>query len=529
MIHSPTKLSADSFLKALIALLLLSFIFSSCGEEPRPEAFLSKSPLIPKPNSVQEKGSSFLVKPNMSLSYFKGDSGNEKLANQIAREWNTLTGKEMKVGGDSKEGGIVLENLSNNSEDLERHTIVIDENEIKIAATNPVGFYRGWQTVKQLILLEDAKGSEKIYIPTGVINDNPTYEYRGTMLDVSRHFFTVEEVKEHIDMIALYKFNHLHLHLSDDQGWRIEIKSWPNLTKHGGSTEVGGGEGGFYTQEDYRAIVSYAADRFITIVPEIDMPGHTNAALASYPELNCDGKQRELYTGIEVGFSTLCVKKELTYKFLDDVIGEIAAMTPGPYFHLGGDESHVTPEDEYLIFINRAVEIIEKHGKTPMGWDEFTAGDIPANSVGQHWHTPENAIRGQAKGGKVVMSPAKRAYLDMQYDSTSTYGLHWAAYIEVKDGYDWDPGTYIPGLNKENILGIEAPLWTETVSNLDEAEYLIYPRLLGYAEVGWTPAKDRSWDDYSKRLAQHASYLQKLGIDFYRSKQVEWETEVVAK
>ena len=378
-------------------------------------------------------------------------------------------------------------------------------------------------------MLEQAKGPGKVYIPTGAIIDNPNFEYRGTMLDVSRHFFTLEEVKEHIDMIALYKFNYLHLHLSDDQGWRIEIKSWPNLTKHGGSTEVGGGEGGFFTQEQYKELIQYAQDRYITIVPEIDMPGHTNAALASYPELNCDGKARELYTGTEVGFSTFCVDKEVTYQFIDDVVREISEMTPGPYFHMGGDESHVTPKDEYLVFVNKAIDIIKKHGKTPMGWDEFTAGDTGSNSLAQHWHTQENALRAQEKGGKVLMSPAKRAYLDMQYDSTSRYGLHWAAFINIKEGYDWDPESYIPGLNKESIVGIEAPLWTETVSNLNEAEYLLYPRLLGYSEVGWTAAKDRSWDDYRNRLAQHSGYLQKLGIEFYESPMVEWETDEMAK
>jgi len=521
-------MSIDSFLKALIALIILSLIFSSCGEEPRPKASLKEVPLIPKPTLVKDKGSSFLINPDLEL-YHQGEEGDFKeICEFIAKEWKALTGYNLSINTLVPETkGIVLIGVGDDDE-ADGYTMGINEDYIQIEG-GMTGFGQAFQTLKQIILLQQQNEATKNLIPTGLIVDEPNFEYRGTMLDVSRHFFTVEEVKQHIDMIALYKFNYLHLHLSDDQGWRIEIKSWPKLTTHGGTTEVGGGEGGFFTQEDYKEIVSYAAERFITIVPEIDMPGHTNAALSSYPELNCDGKPRELYTGMEVGFSTLCVKKELTYKFIDDVIGEIAALTPGPYFHLGGDESHVTPEDEYLIFINRAVAIIEKHGKIPMGWDEFTAGDIPANSVGQHWNTTENAVRGQDKGGKVVMSPAKRAYLDMQYDSTSTYGLHWAAYIEVKDGYDWDPESYIPGLKKENILGIEAPLWTETVSNLDEAEYLIYPRLLGYSEIGWTPAKDRSWEEYSKRLGQHASYLQKLGIDFYRSPQVEWETEVVAK
>jgi hexosaminidase len=277
------------------------------------------------------------------------------------------------------------------------------------------------------------------------------------------------------------------MHLSDDQGWRIEIKSWPNLANHGGDTQVGGGKGGYYTQEQYADIVKYASDRYITIVPEIDMPGHTNAALASYAELNCNGKATDLYTGTDVGFSTLCTKKDITYKFINDVVGEIAEMTPGPYFHIGGDESHATKVEDYIPFINKVQDIVAS-----------------------------------SQGAKVLMSPAIKAYLDMQYDSTTPLGLHWAAYIEVDDAYNWDPATLVPGLGKENIIGIEAALWSETVTNLDEIEYMIFPRLPGYAEIGWTPASMRNWDEYKTRLAKHDSYFKAMGINYYQSKKVPW-------
>ncbi len=171
------------------------------------------------------------------------------------------------------------------------------------------------------------------------------------MLDVARHFFGVADVKRFVDLMALYKLNRLHLHLTDDQGWRLAIRSWPKLAKHGGSTEVGGGPGGFYTQRQYAELVAYAAARYVTVVPEIDMPGHTNAALASYAKLSCDGIAPALYTGIEVGFSSLCIRKELTYRFVDDVIGEVAALTPGPYLHIGGDEAQATAPDDYVYFL----------------------------------------------------------------------------------------------------------------------------------------------------------------------------------
>jgi hexosaminidase len=344
------------------------------------------------------------------------------------------------------------------------------------------------------------------------------------MLDVSRHFFSVEDVKRFIDLISYYKINHLHLHLSDDQGWRIEIKSWPNLTVHGGSTQVGGGKGGFYTQEQYSDIVKYAQQRFITIVPEIDMPGHTNAALASYAELNADGKARELYTGTEVGFSTFAARKDVTYKFVDDVIRELAAITPGPYIHIGGDESHSTKKDDYIYFIEKVQQIVRSHGKKVIGWDEIATTKMIEGAIAQFWDKAPNALKAVEQGRQVLFSPAKKAYLDMQYDSSTKLGLHWAAYIEVDKGYNWDPAELVPGIQKENILGVEAPLWSETVTNMDEIEYMVFPRLPGIAEIGWTPALKREWSEYKTRLAAHGERFTAMGIDYYKSRLVPWDS-----
>jgi hexosaminidase len=316
--------------------------------------------------------------------------------------------------------------------------------------------------------------------------------------------------------------NVLHLHLSDDQGWRIEIKSWPNLTALGGQTEVGGGEGGFYTQEQYSEIVKYAQERFITVIPEIDMPGHTNAALASYPELNASGKATELYTGTDVGFSSLATGKEITYKFIGDVVRELSALTPGPWFHIGGDESNATKLEDYIPFVNRVQDTVAAYGKQVLGWDEIALATLKPNTAVQYWAKEANAIKGIAQGAKVLMSPSKYAYIDMQYDSTSIYGLHWAAYIEVDEAYNWDPASLAPGIKKENILGIECPLWAETIAVRAEAEYLLFPRLPGYAEIGWTPVELRSWDDYKVRLANHGERMTAMGISFYPSTRVDW-------
>jgi hexosaminidase len=258
------------------------------------------------------------------------------------------------------------------------------------------------------------------------------------------------------------------------------------------------------------------------VVPEIDMLGHTNAALASYAELNCSGKATKLYTGIEVGFSTLCVRKEITYKFIDDVMRELAAITPGPYLHLGGDESHVTKKEDYIYLVDKVQEIVESHGKLAMGWDEISLSTLKPNTVAQYWSNAENAARAVKQGAKLLMSPAKQAYVDMKYDSTTTLGQHWAAYIEVDSAYIWDPAKMVPGIGKENILGVEAALWTETITNMDELEYMVFPRLAGIAEVGWTPSDLRSWDEYKIRLGKHGERMRALDINYYPSSLIQW-------
>jgi hexosaminidase len=401
----------------------------------------------------------------------------------------------------------------------------ITEDLVQVSAKSEAGLFYGIQTLRQLLpaTIESNQVQEGPWeVATGVIRDQPRFEYRGAMLDVARHFFDVEEVKTYIDYLAMYKFNALHLHLSDDQGWRIEIKSWPRLAEYGGSKEVGGGEGGYYTQEQYRELVAYAADRFITIVPEIDMPGHTQAALASYPELSCKGKDQELYTGIEVGFSTFCTDKEIVYQFIDDVIKELAALTPGPYIHIGGDESLVTPLEDYIPFVSRVQQIVVSHGKQVMGWDEIAHAKMVPNAVIQYWAEAENALMGIEKGAKVLMSPAAKTYLDMQYDSTSPLGLHWAAYIEVDDAYNWEPTKMAEGITRTHIMGIEAPLWSETLENMDDIEYMAFPRLPGHAEIGWTPAGQRDWDSYKVRLGKQKSRFETLDINFYASDRVPW-------
>jgi hexosaminidase len=316
--------------------------------------------------------------------------------------------------------------------------------------------------------------------------------------------------------------NRLHLHLADDQGWRIEIAKWPDLTIKGGLSEVGGTPGGFYTKAQYADLVAYAGDRFITVIPEIDMPGHTNAALASYAELNCNGQAPPPFTGTAVGFSALCVEMDFTYRFIDDIVGEIAAMTPGPYFHVGGDEVKTLSPAQYKTFVERVQAIVQKHGKRMIGWDEVAATSLLPSSIVQHWR-PDAAKAELARAPFLIMSPGNRTYLDMKYDRDTALGLNWAGLIPLKTAYDWDPSTLVPGAGADAILGVEAPLWSETLANIRDVEFLAMPRLAAIAEVAWSPGAARDWENFRVRVAQQGPRWTAMGINFYRSPEIAWK------
>ena len=502
---------------------LIFFVFQlSCIKEP--PTYLTQTVFIPKPVSVTATGESFNISDLTTIYFQEGKEDLKTTGQYFAEQINRIADMEPEVRPTSEvpRKGIYLTMDDNAELGNEGYDINIDKRLITIKANGNTGSFYAIQTLLQVLPVKSKPG-QPLTIATGTIRDFPEYGYRGAMLDVARHFFSVDDVKQFIDYLATYKMNILHLHLSDDQGWRIEIKSWPKLTEIGGSTQVGGGKGGFYTQEEYSDIVKYAQSRQITIIPEIDMPGHTNAALASYAELNCNGKATELYTGTDVGFSTLCTSKEITYKFLDDVIGELAALTPGPYLHIGGDESHVTAMKDYIPFVNRVQKMVTSHGKKVIGWDEIANATLIKDATVQYWADDKNTTKGVEQGAKVIMSPAAKAYIDMQYDSTTTLGLHWAGYIEVDVGYSWNPATLVPGISRKNILGVEAPLWTETIKNLDDIQYMVFPRLPGYAEIGWTAPETRSWDEYKQRLAAFGKRFEAQNINFYRSPLVPWK------
>ncbi|CAN5512252.1 beta-N-acetylhexosaminidase [soil metagenome] len=415
----------------------------------------------------------------------------------------------IELTGGTAPSGLPVEVAHDAGIAAEGYRLEITGEGIRLVSGDAAGEYYARQTLTQL-------GPTP---PRGVIEDHPRFAYRGAMLDVARHFFGVADVKRYIDDIALVKINHLHLHLTDDQGWRIQIDSWPLLTTAGATTQVGGGGGGYYTKDQYREIVEYAASRFITVVPEIDMPGHTNAAIVAYPQLG--DSPAEPYEGIEVGFSSLAIRGEETYRFVDDVVREIAAMTPGPYIHLGGDESLSTTDEDFLYFIARATEIAATHGKTLIGWHEMgRSRALPAGTIGQYWSftTPqedaaEHTLSFVEQGGRVILSPADVAYLDIKYDEMTELGLVWAdGPTSVRESYEWEPTEIVPALGEEQILGVEAPLWTETVTTIGELEYMAFPRLASVAEIGWSPRAAKDFEEFETRLVRFTELLDERGI-----------------
>lgn len=486
--------------------------------------------IVPAPVSITSvTGTAFPITTATSVVADASNAEVTRVAQMLAALLRPSTGFDIPVAGASPAGTgtIAFRLVSDAALGTEGYTLVVTQDSVRISANQPAGLFHGMQSLRQLLPVQiesHMKLDQTTWsVPAVSIADRPRFAWRGAMLDVARHFFTVDEVRQYIDLLALYKLNVLHLHLSDDQGWRIEIKSRPKLAAMGGATQVGGGPGGFYTQDEYTDLVRYAQERYVTIVPEIDMPGHTNAALVAHPEASCSQRGAPtLYTGTDVGWSTFCADKEESYALVDDVVRELAALTPGSYLHLGGDENHVLARDAYVRFVERAQDIVAKYGKRMVGWEEIARARLEPTTIAQAWQTDSVAALALRFGAKVILSPANRTYLDMKYDESTELGLTWAALIEVRDAYEWDPATYMKGVAEPDIVGVESPMWSETLRNITAVEYLAMPRLPAIAEVGWTPQAARSWDDFRERIASHAPRWNLLGVNYYRSPQIQW-------
>lgn len=469
------------------------------------------------------------------------------IADELRRQVAALTGVDLSPADGGGETRIVL-SLGHDGPP-ESYRLRSDAASVKVIGADAAGLFYGVQTLVQAI---SARGGQWV-VPAMEIVDTPRFAYRGVMLDVARHFLDVETVCGYIDRAAGLKFNALHLHLTDDQGWRLQLHSRPLLTQKAASTSVGGDGGGFYTHDDYRAIVAHAAAHHMIVVPEIDGPSHTHAVSLAYPELceepvisteleelaQADGGDLPVggtpYEGIGVGFSSLRIRDEKTYVFLADVLTELAALTPGPYLHIGGDEALGTDAEDYRHYIDRVSRLVVEIGKTPIAWHEAGASpSLAAGTIGQYWGfvSPTDGMDEKTRGfvglgGKVILSPADAIYLDMKFDPDSPLGLTWARGVTtLHRAYEWDPARVVDGIGDDDVLGVEAPLWGETARTAADMDALAFPRIAAAAEAAWSPALGatplRSWESFRTRVGGLGPLWAGLGIRFTASPEIDW-------
>jgi hexosaminidase len=442
-----------------------------------------------------------------------------------------------------------------------------------IEAPTAHGLYDGIQTFRQLLppwISSRTVRPGPWTTPVVTITDYPRCSYRGLLLDIARHFEPVSAVEQLISQIAAYKIDVLHLHVSDDQGFRLAIKGFPRLAAIGGRASVGTGgrladAGGFWTPAQYEAVVADAAAHFITVVPEIDSPGHSNAIImseyndAANPALpvnphsiNCGAYNPPRWDYTEdVGYSALCPGSRDTWAIMGAIIRQVAAMTPGPYYDLGGDEvpASLLSGPRYAAFINTEAGIVAGRGKTVMGWADIAGRGthLPPGSIAEYWQPADGTSAGTqtgreavAKHLKIVMAPANHAYLDQKYVVTAqssvppSLGMNWAcpSGCDVSSAYNWNPGGFVQGVTDRNVIGVEGAMWGETVTNLPDIDYMVFPRLIALAEVAWSPPARRTPDSaayhgFLRRLAGQGARLQAAGVNFYPSAQVPWPLTII--
>lgn len=395
----------------------------------------------------------------------------------------------------------------------EAYRLKVDGGGITIAGGGYPGLVWGLATVHQLLVTADPPSSKTI--PQVTVEDTPRFAWRGLSMDVARSAYPTEELKRLVSLLAAYKMNVLHLHLTDDQGWRLEVDGWPQLTEISGKTSVDGGRAFHYPAKELRELIKYAADRAIQVVPEVDIPGHVNAATHADGSLNPDGQRSDPYTGIEVGFSRLHVEAPGTKKFLEDVFQEAAGLSE-EYVHLGGDEAFELKEPEYDQLVETAADVVTAAGKRVIAWQEAANAPLPTDAMLQYWDprldlTPLRDAAG--RGLKLIMSPAPHTYLDMKYSPDTELGQDWAGYISVADAYEWDPADQIEGVAPSSIAGVEAAMWTEKIHDLDGLTYMLLPRLPAIAERAWS-AEGGSTENLLARLQKQETWWLQEGFKF---------------
>ena len=493
--------------------------------------------IVPRPAAVEELPGSFRLTSRMRIVV--GDERLRSIAEILARAVETQTGLSPVVAAEP-DGPAVTLRLDPGFE-TEEYRLEVTKRGAVVSASTPQGVLHGVRSLQQLI----ADGE----VPACIVRDKPCFAYRGAMLDVCRHFFPVEEVKTFIDLLSLHKINRFHWHLTDDQGWRIEIRKYPLLTrigsrrsetlvgsyrKNGDNTYDGTPYGGYYTQDDIREIVRYAAERHIEVIPEIEMPGHGLAALAAYPYLGCTGGPYEVWTRWGVSEDVYCAGKESTFRFVEDVLAEVMELFPSKLIHIGGDECpkgrwkkcplcqrrmrEEGLKNEFELqsyFVRRVERWVQSHGREIVGWDEILQGGVSKTATVMSWNGTGPGIKAARQGNPVIMTPKWYCYFD--YSQTSDperyEPLGNTRYVSVRQAYRLDPYDQLRLPERERIMGVQCNLWTEYVADMKRVQHMVLPPMAAMAEVGW--AYDRKdYDDFVRRIPALVSVYRAEGYHF---------------
>ena len=508
--------------------------------------------IIPLPQEVSMvNGSSFVLTPSTSIIYPEGNDLLKQAGEFLASYIKEATGYAPKVGTDKSSKPIHL-SVDKSISNPEGYRLTVTPEGIEIAGASEAGVFYGVQTLRKSIPAV-AEGMN-IELPAVTINDYPRFAYRGMHLDVSRHFFPADSIKKYIDILALHNMNTLHWHLTDDQGWRIEIKKYPELTKIGSQrkeTVIGrnSGEydgkpyGGFYTQDEIRDVIAYAKERFVTIIPEIDLPGHQQAALAAYPDLGCTGGPYEVWTQWGISDDVICAGNDKAMQFLEDVLSEVIDLFPSEYIHIGGDEcpkvrwktcpkcqARIKAEgikgdqkhsaEEYLqsYVISRMEKFVESKGRHIIGWDEILEGGLAPNATVMSWRGVDGGIEAAKQHHNVIMTPNTYLYFDY-YQSTDTENepLAIGGYLPLERVYSLEPTAGIPDEYKKYVIGVQANLWTEYIPTFSQVEYMVMPRMAALAEVQWTDPSKKEYQSFLPRLVRMTKLYDRLGYNYAKN------------
>ena len=492
--------------------------------------FTADYQVIPLPQEISLTAKApFVLNASTAIVYPEGNADMQRNADFLAGYIKDNTGLNLQVTSAKGKSGIKLA-LDKKAAQAEGYTIRVTAKEVLISGSTPQGVFYGIQTLRKSLPV--GKGIVQVELPAVVIKDAPRFGYRGMHLDCGRHFFPISFVKKYIDLLAMHNMNTFHWHLTEDQGWRIEMKKYPRLTDFGSKrTETVMGRnsdvydgmpyGGYYTQDEAREIVKYAADRYITVIPEIDMPGHMQAALACYPELGCTGGPYEVRRIWGISDEVLCLGNEQTYAFCQNVLDELMQIFPSKIVHIGGDEAphrrwEQCPKCKAKMaelgidvkklqgyFTNRIEKFVNSKGRRILGWDEILDGDINQSAMVMSWRGLEPGIKAAHKGHDVIMSPVDYAYFDYyQVKDTWKEPLSIGGFLPVEKVYSYDPlpNDVAPEVQK-HILGVQANLWTEYIGNENFAEYMVLPRMSALAEVQWSNAK-KDFEAFKNRLTR---------------------------